>query len=160
MAKIYVKEGTEEVLKKIREPIPLIRNVGEVWNVAQLQRFWPASTAGLCPVALDTIMRILFTVIHGFSERKTYSGYFRTHNKSTNPPEDLHFTEKLGVQYAWTSDGANVKDNWSRANEVNSINNAEHALVTPSPLKKSRFSRERLFSILFVSWNSRVFQFV
>ena len=43
---------------------------------------------------------------------------------------------------------------------ASSIMHAEHALVTPLPLKKSRFSRERLFSILFVSWNSRVFQFV
>ena len=66
----------------------------------------------------SSITRILFTVIHAFFERETSSGYFKTHNRSTNASEDLHFTEKLAVQDAWTSNCANVKDNCSGANEI------------------------------------------
>ena len=59
---------------------------------------------------ISSITRILFTVIQAFSERKTYSGYFKTRNKSTNLSEDLHFTEgQLEAQDAWTSDCVNVK---------------------------------------------------
>ena len=62
---------------------------------------------------VSVITRILFIVIHAFSERKHSSGNFEEHYKSTNPSEDLRFTKKLEVQDVWISDRANVNGHCS-----------------------------------------------